>query len=78
MEYIYSVKNGDITYSVFRTRKASGGKVLFTYGICAESSTVYVSDITTVEEIVMCMVRIISADRIQPQRIHSILGCLIS
>ncbi len=80
MEYIYSVKNGENTYSVFRSRRVSGGKILNTYGICAENSTdtVYVPDVTTVEDIIMCMVKVLSTDMVKPERIHNILYKFIS
>ena len=72
MNYIQTIKNGDTVYSVFSKKKASGGTIVTSYGICAENSSdaVYVPDITTVPEIALCMMRVFSSDRIAPGRIE--------
>lgn len=80
MEYIYSILNGENTYYVFSKRKISEGKMIDTYGICIEnrSDTVFVPDITTVRDIAMCMIKVISADKVMPERLHNVIYDLIS
>lgn len=80
MEYIRTILNGGNTYSVFSSKKASEGRIITSYGICAENSVdaVYIPDITTVCDIAMCMIRVISADMIPPDRVEEAVSTLIS
>ncbi len=80
MEYIYTILNGGNSYSVFTKQKVSEGKIINTYGICIEniSDTVYVPDITTVKDIALCMIKVISTDCVMPERLHNVIYDLIS
>ncbi len=72
MKYIYTILNDSNIYSVFERKCTADGNLIRTFGICIENKTdaVYVPDITTVKEIAVCMVKVISADRITPQNLH--------
>lgn len=80
MEYIYSVINGGNTYSVYSRKKVSNQSVIISYGICAESpdETVYVPDITTVRDIALCMIKVISGEMVSPEKLHNVIYNLIS
>lgn len=80
MEYIYTTRNGENTYSVFSKNKVSEGNIIKSYGICIEniSDAVYVPDVTTIKDIALCMIKVISADLIMPQRLQSVIYGLIN
>lgn len=80
MNYIQTIRNGDTVYSVFEKKKAVNGKIITSYGICAEniSDAVYVPDITTVPEIALCMMRVFSSDHVAPGCIEETVKILIS
>ncbi|MBE6853109.1 MAG: hypothetical protein E7505_06490 [Ruminococcus sp.] len=80
MDYIMTIMNGKNTYSVFAKKKVHEGSVVLSYGICIENSTdaVYVPDITTVRDIALCMVKVISTDMIMPEKINDVIPHLVS
>lgn len=79
MKYIYTILSGNNTYSVFERKSIIDKKVIKTFGICIENKTdtVYVPDITTVREIALCIIKIISADKVMPDRLHNVLSKII-
>lgn len=80
MKYIRSVLNGGNTYSVFEKKIVTEGKITDSYGICIEnnSESVYIPDITTVKDIAMCMIKVLSTERIMPDKIEKVIYSLIS
>ena len=80
MKYIRSVLNGGNSYSVFEKKIVSEGRIIDSYGICIEnnSESVYIPDITTVKDIAMCMIKVLSTERIMPDQIEKVICSLIS
>ena len=80
MKYIRSVLNGGTSYSVFEKKIVSEGRIIDSYGICIEnnSESVYIPDITTVKDIAMCMIKVLSTERIMPDKIEKVICSLIS
>lgn len=80
MKYIRSVLNGGNSYSVFEKKIVSEGRIIDSYGICIENNleSVYIPDITTVKDIAMCMIKVLSTERIMPDKIEKVICSLIS